>query len=147
MLLPRNLPKTTKTLKNIYLSFLKDHVDLCDRYEISYSVFKALCVRFNTLLVERLIFSAYEFPMGSHMGTLRIRAAKTSFTNPKVDYYRSKQLGFRVYHLNDHSNNYYYYTYWRKGSLMNIRSYRFYFNRKNRRLLSQAIREKKVRVR
>jgi hypothetical protein len=139
-------PDKNLTIKHIYREFSKEYKDLCDKYEIDYKLYKKVCISFNKKVIREIIFNGYTFNFGSLLGHLCIRTNKTPIKNPKIDFYKTKKLGFKVFHLNEHTNYKYYFTYWRKGRTMNIKCYRFYFNTKNKNLMVNAIKNKMIKT-
>lgn len=140
------LPDKRLTLKNVYVEFKKENLEICKKYGITYKKFNKVCKLFNSMLIDKLIYDAYFYNMGSNLGWLSIKAGRTSLTKPKIDFANTKKLGFTVYFLNEHSNYYYYYTYWKKGNTMNIKSFQFKLSKPNKRKLIDAVKNKTIRV-
>ena len=82
----------------------------------------------------------FRFPY--NLGILKIRKNKVNVSNKKymrIDFNATKKEGKTIYHLNEHSDGYYYRFKWKKGYVSNIFSYVFTPVRSRKRELAQTI--------
>ena len=145
---PRTKGKIGPTLglKDSYKDF-KNTEKLGDYFKIDYKTYRAVCESFNKLTVEDILFNTGEFKLPHRLGSIRIQKKKMNFTKEalKVDWKASRELGKRVYHMNDHSDNYRYKWYWKKTNaiVQNKSLYSFTASRANKRELARIIKNEK----
>ena len=111
---------------------------------IEYKTFKDILDRFNSLVLNYLFESSEGFKMPLGLGYIQIVKYKPKSYNEKslsIDYKSSKELGKRIYHLNEHSNGYKFRLYWSKipKTFPNRYMYSLQLVRKNKRRLAQLI--------
>ena len=111
---------------------------------VDYSLYKAICADFNKEIVNLILNDSGTFKLPHRLGELRIQKKKMNFSminKLKVDWKRTKEEGKRVFHLNDHTDNYRYKWYWRKSKVIvkNKSAYSFTPTRKNARELAKIL--------
>lgn len=130
--------KKSITLVDMYKQYIKEN-----QY-IEYRTFKDILDRFNSSVLNYLLESSEGFKMPLGLGYIQIVKYKPKSYNEKslsTDYKSSKELGKRVYHLNEHSDGYKFRLYWSKipKTFPNRYMYSLQLVRKNKRRLAQLI--------
>mgnify|MGYP001590168704 CR=1 FL=1 len=95
------------TLKHMYKAYKKS----CKEKEIDYVAYKlyaTACKDFNKRLVNAVVEQSEEVTLPHRLGNLKIRKRERNLSHMKknkwpVDYERSKELGFIVYHDSDYT--------------------------------------------
>jgi hypothetical protein len=92
----------TKTLRDSYKLYKKDYEEV----NVDYKTYAKIIKSFNQRIMEKILFEAFEFELPYRLGTIRIKKKKTHFDQKvmKIDWKKTKELGKRVYHINDHTN-------------------------------------------
>lgn len=133
------------TLSHIFRSYrLQKTPKFCLEHEIDEKVFRGICQDFNIELMKLLMHAGYIQNLGSNLGKLGIVSQEVDYEKAKIDFKRTKELGYTVKHLNEHSGYKYYKSHWFKGNLPNITAYSFTFTRQNKLDLAEAIRNKQI---
>jgi hypothetical protein len=131
----KELYRLTYTIYDFYESFeAKDKIDK--------EVFINLIKDFFTLYFEKIVIERKRYKLPHHLGTHRIKKRKlSSYIHPKIDFNSTKKLGKTVYHLNKHTNGYYFKWYWDKDNirLKNKSFYIFELTKKNTTSLAKEI--------
>ena len=97
------------------------------------------------MLIEEILLNSEEVRLPYRLGTVRIKKSKMKYDDKnklKIDWAKSKKLGKRIYHLNDHTGGYNYRFYWTKGIVKNITAYSFIPTRTNTRRLASILKDK-----
>jgi hypothetical protein len=106
---------------------------------IDYDTYGKIWKTFADAIVEELIKTGATFKMPNGLGTLTVYKKKTK-RGKMVDYNKTKQLGYTVYHNNYHSDQYYAYfdwdTYHKCKTIFKLR-----MNRRHKRYLTKCIKE------
>tara|TARA_R110000764_G_scaffold172593_3_gene259423 strand:+ start:430 stop:897 length:468 start_codon:yes stop_codon:yes gene_type:complete len=113
-------------------------------FAVDYSLYKSICADFNKKIVHHILEDSGTFKVPHRLGEIRIQKKKMNFTIPNklmVDWKRTNELGTRVYHLNDHTDNFRYKWYWRKSKAIvkNKTAYSFTATRENMRALASNL--------
>lgn len=127
---------TEKDFYNYYIDNTPDGID--------YKRFKALLVDYYKLLAEQLLGGVNDLKLPHNLGTLRIVKYKPKYSTCKklaVDFKSTKELGKRVYHLNQHSDGFSYKLLWQNAIRCHFCLQKYYVNlvRANKRELAQRI--------
>lgn len=131
--------KKSYTTYDIYQSYIKN-----TSVDIPYTRFKRILETFNRSILESLLERSEGFKMPYGLGYIQIVKYKPKSYSKKslsVDYKTSKEEGFRVYHLNEHSDGYKYRLFWSKlpQTFPDRYKYQLMLVRKNKRHLAQLI--------
>ena len=136
-----NVFTDTKTLKDAYTIYEEAYGDTASPYK----VYAAVVRSFNQRVMELILFEAFEFEMPYKLGSLRIKKTKTYFKpkNMKPDWKKSKELGTKVYHMNEHTNYFNFRFHWKKknAQFINKTMYSFTAARKNKRQLAAILKD------
>ena len=131
--------KKSYTIADIYRDYIKKN-----DVELNYSRYKRIIDEFNKVVKEEILERSQPFKMPYGLGTICIVKYKpNSYSDQSLstDYKSTKEVGKRVYHLNEHSNGYKYRLYWSKIPRMfsDIYKYQLCMVRENKRHLAQLI--------
>jgi hypothetical protein len=144
---PRTKGKIGPTLglRDSYKEFKKQELGY---FDIDYKTYRAINEEFNKEVVKYILMDAGEFELPYRLGSIRIQKKKMKFSpdSMKVDWKATRETGKRVYHLNDHSDNYRYKWYWKKSNaiVQNKSLYSFTASRANKRELARLIKNEKL---
>ena len=141
-------PSKYTGLKNIgdaYKGYKEDYPNT----EMTKADYSNICYAFIKEAVNYVIEEAGEVRLPCGMGILRVIKKKRDLRSLQPDWKATKDLWARddkskeekklVYHLNDHTNGYYYRMYWRKGRVSNISVYSFVPVRAVKRSIAAAV--------
>lgn len=131
--------KKSYTISDFYSQYTKDRGD-----KIDYKMYRAVLTDYYTIILNELLNGAEELKMPFRLGTVKIIKYKPKTYTGKslsVDFKASKELGYTVYHLNEHSNGYKYRLFWHKECANNKNIYKYTLNlvRAAKRKLAQLI--------
>ena len=131
------MSKEKKTISDVH-RFYKTQVN----NPVDYKTFRAVCNDFNKIFVGELLEGRVK-EMYNRLGKLCIVKLPTDYTNPKVDYKSTKELGKVVYHTNIHSEGFYARFIWIKNKMRSLKlgRYRFTPTWTNKRVLSKLMQE------
>lgn len=134
------------TLKDIYQEYKKEHNN--DEFAIDEKTYRKIILEFNKRIMKLILEDARIFDVPCRLGEIRIKKKKMNFTNKrlKIDFGMSRKLKRTVYHMNDHTDNYYYRFYWNKkhSNSKNISAYSYKAGRINERRLAYLAKTKQV---
>jgi hypothetical protein len=137
----------TLGLRDSYKEFKKNE-KMGPIFDIDYKKYRAINEAFNKRVVEDILLDTGEHNLPYRLGTIRIQKKKMNLTKEamKVDWKATKELGKRVYHMNDHRDNYRYKWYWKKSNaiVQNKSLYSFTASRANKRELARILKEVKT---
>ena len=132
--------KNTKAIKDAYQLYKQDYPG-----NVEYSVYAYIIKTFNRKLMKKIFYEAFEFEMPYRLGSLRIKKTKTWFDpkTMKVDWQKTKEIGKRVYHMNEHTNYFNFRFFWKKkiAVFVNKSLYSFTASRDNKRKLSSILKD------
>ena len=131
--------KKSYTIADIYRDYIKKN-----DVELNYARYKRIIDEFNKVVKEEILERSQPFKMPYGLGTICIVKYKPkSYSDQSLstDYKSTKEVGKRVYHLNEHSNGYKYRLYWTKipRTFPKRYMYQIQFVRDNKRHLAQLI--------
>lgn len=134
--------KKSYTIKDFYKRYIEEYPT-----GIDYKLYKTILSDYYNIIKDELLYSSEELKMPLKLGTVRITKYKPKTYSTKslsVDYKLSKELGYKVYHLNLHSDGYKYRLYWHKEIACNFSIYRYSLNfvRACKRELARIIKNK-----
>ena len=136
-----NVFSNTKTFRDAYSIYKNQY----GKDAVEYSVYANVLKSFNQRVMEKILFEAFEFELPYRLGSIRIKKSKTHFTKKtmKVDWQKTKELGQKVYHMNDHTNNFNFRFFWKKktATFINKSFYSFTASRKNKRQLAAILKD------
>ncbi len=132
--------KKSYTAYDMYRSYCIENKGI----DVPYLRFKSVLERFNALIRESILDRSEGFKMPYGLGYVRIVKYKPKSYTPKslsVDYKSSKEIGKRIYHLNEHSEGYKYRLFWSKIPQTFPARYKYGLTlvRANKRYLAQLI--------
>jgi len=127
-------------LSDSFKEFKKQNKDL----NIDYKTYKSICADFNKASVDKILKDSSSFKLPYRLGKIRIQKKKMSFASKNklsIDWVKSNKTGYRVYHLNDHRDNFRYKWYWEKKyiNIPNETCYSFIATRTNKRDLARIL--------
>lgn len=130
------------TLKDSYKVY-KEKNPKGSKHYVETKVYRSICYEFNKRISNFVLLEAGEFRIPYRLGVLRIRKRKTNMENLRMDFAATKKHGVKLYHLNEHSREYYYRYYWRKSQsiVKNKTAYSFKATRDNTRKLASLIKD------
>lgn len=132
------------TLRDIYKYYASEHKN--DEFSVDEKKYRDVILRFNKRAMNAILNESKELKLPYRLGSIRIRKCKMDIVNnrPKIDFGQSRKLGRTVYHLNMHSDGYYYKFYWNRTgcNAKNYRAFCFEPIRQNSRELSRIIKAK-----
>lgn len=142
--------KGAKTLKDSY-KFYTEELTEGSAFHVEYATYKNVCVDFNKMICKYILEEAGEFELPYRMGTLRIKKTKMDYSNKnhmRPDWKKSKELGKKVYHLNDHTGGFRYRWAWNKSNVVTVgkRLYSFYPTRTNKRTLASLLKDEDINI-
>ena len=127
------------SLKDSYSSYRET-----TKSPVSLKVYKEVIGDLNKDIMQYLMEGGI-FTMPYRLGIIRIKKIKNNLNNLKIDFKHYLTTGQKIYHLNDHSNGYYYRWLWDKYKagviIKNKGRYKFVFSRANKRALAKLIKE------
>lgn len=131
--------KKSYTIADIYRDYIKKN-----DVELNYARYKRIIDEFNKVVKEEILERSQPFKMPYGLGTICIAKYKPkSYSDQSLstDYKSTKEVGKRVYHLNEHSNGYKYRLYWSKIPMVFSDRYKYQLCmvRENKRHLAQLI--------
>lgn len=112
--------------------------------EVDYSLYKRVLEEMCKVILEYVLERSEGFKMPYGLGFIQVGKYRPKNYDTKslsVDYKASKELGQRVYHLNEHSDMYKFRLYWSKipRTFPDRYKYQLNFVRQNKRRLAQLI--------
>ena len=116
--------------------------------EVSYFAYKRILDEMCKVILNHILNSSDGFKMPYGLGFIQIgKYRPKSYTNKSlsVDYKASKEIGKRIYHLNEHSDGYKYRLHWSKvpQTFPDRYKYQLCLVRANKRKLAKLIFNKK----
>lgn len=99
---------------------------------ISRAKFGAFIRELNEEIVKEILAKPDRINLWCNMGSLSVKKYKQKFNKKKlrVDWARTKAVGKRMYHLNEHRDGYRYFFHWEKvAGVPNISAYNFFPSR------------------
>lgn len=131
------------TIADFYESYLQS-IDRDTVYDIGYKKFRTILNDYFKYIADEVMLNGKEFKFPCRMGTLQIIKHKPKNYNSKslrIDFQSSKQLGKKIYFLNEHSDGYKYRFHYCKQNCLtkNKSKYQFVASRANKRKLATLI--------
>lgn len=116
--------------------------------EVSYFAYKRILDEMCKVILNHILNGSDGFKMPYGLGFIQIgKYRPKSYTNKSlsVDYKASKEIGKRIYHLNEHSDGYKYRLHWSKvpQTFPDRYKYQLCLVRANKRKLAKLIFNKK----
>lgn len=161
-------PGSRKAQRNRYpIDLKRRHLYQYYKYTFKYEAFQTRYSKNTKLIVDSALYSkivndmfemiacqildkSRQFKLPCNLGYIGIKKKKMDFQALKelnvlfLDYTESKKLGRKIFHVNDHSNNYRYRWFWdKRGCKIPFKSaYKFIAHRDNKRKLAFNIKNK-----
>lgn len=135
------------TIGDAYLRYKKLHPKGTKHF-LDAKTYKSICYAFNKKIVNFVLLESGEFRIPHRIGIIRIKKRKTDMNNLRLDYQATKKYGKKIYHLNEHSKEYYYRWFWHKkmAIVKNKSAYCFKPTRANKQYLTRLIKDKNSKV-
>jgi hypothetical protein len=133
------MSKKSLTLKDSYEDYDNIH-------QVEYNVYRKVCEEYNKEVVKHIIENAYEYKLPKRLGSIRIRKIKSKLISggPKrIDWKLTKEYGKKIYHLNMHTDGYYYRWMWHKKTALftNKSAYSYTPMRKDKRRMAKLLKD------
>ncbi len=112
-----------------------------DTLQKPYSLYTKILKEANIAIVDKILKESEEIKLPG-VGRVRIRKKKMSFKDTaglRINWKATKASGVKVYHTNDHRNNYRYRFFWYKQAIKGIKPYAFIPSRENKRKLAKIL--------
>lgn len=127
------------TIKDFYKYYIDENKDGVD-----YKTYRNIVEDYYSIMLDELLNNSEELKLPYKLGTVRIIKYKPkTYTSASlsVNYKLSNELGYKVYHLNEHSNGYKYRLFWHKDVANNFAIYKYSLSliRGAKRRLAQII--------
>jgi hypothetical protein len=137
----------TFTISDAYKRFKKENPKGSKHY-LTEKQYKEICYEFNRKIVNFVLLDAGEFRVPHRIGVIRIKKRKTDMNNLRIDFGEFRKTGKKIYHLNEHSKEYYYRWYWQKKQaiIKNKSAYSFRATRTNKRIIKQLVTNKNITI-
>lgn len=106
-------------------------------YHVDYKTYKKLCTDFVNIAYDIIFYESEKVNLPKKFGTLSVVKRLTTFSTKKyipIDFKKSKELGKRVYHFNEHRNGNIYRLHWQVGDAKIIPYYFKSTRTRNRKL-------------
>ena len=136
-----NVFSGTKTLRDSYKIYKESY----GKEAIDYNTYSKLIKDFNKEVMRKILLESFEFELPYRLGTIRIKKTKSKFNpkNMKPDWKKTKELGYKVYHMNEHTNFFNFRFYWKKKKAIfkNKTLYSFVAARRNKRELASILKD------
>ena len=135
-----NLILESKASVDFNIRSVYAHMQKTTESSMPYNRFKEIYTAYVEAIIE-YVLDGYFFKFPYNLGILRIKKRKLTLNKKmlRVDFAETKKQGKTIYHLNEHSNGYYYKFYWDQGVISGIRKYTFTPIRKYKRQLARKI--------
>jgi 6-pyruvoyl-tetrahydropterin synthase len=136
--------RNSKTIKDAYKEYAKENKNDKD-FGIDYQLYRQICLEFNAYISDKILNDTYEFNLFGGLGVIRIKKLPAS-KQRRVDWATTKKSNVKVYHLNFHTDEYYYKWFWHKykARFKNKSAYSFVPIRKNKRTLAALLKDNTV---
>lgn len=127
------------TIRDFYKQYLKDNPKGSDFY-VDYKLYRDCWESYTGKTIE-YILEGGDCVLPYRLGIISIVKRKINLNNLQVDWKATRELGQRVFHLNEHSRGYRYSIRWNKFRCIvpNKTAYRFLPTRTFSRLLAKYI--------
>lgn len=137
--------KRNKTLIDAYKAFKKEFKGEKLLKGVDKATYRNVCMRFNELISTTIIEDSSEFKVPSALGSIRVKKIKSK-NKKRVDWKATKEHNVKVYHLNFHTDGFYYKWFWHKKKALftNKSVYSFTPTRKNKRTLAALLKSNDV---
>ena len=112
--------------------------------EVDYGLYKRILEEMCNVILQHVLNGSEGFKMPYGLGFIQIGKYRPKTYSPEslsVDYKASKEIGKRIYHLNEHSDMYKFRLYWSKlpQTFPDRYKYQLSLVRDNKRKLAQLI--------
>lgn len=125
----KNKVKTNYGLPKFYKEYIKS-IKAGSDYDMPPALYRYIVEAFWEKVTNYVIFEHGEFRLSYHLGTIRVKKMKTRMNSLKYNYGHYLKTGEKIYHLNEHTNEFYYKFFWSGARVKNKSIYKFIPNRK-----------------
>lgn len=137
--------KQNYTITDFYQRY-KQNIEPNTSYDVDFNTYRAIVFDYFKFIRDQ-IFDGKEFYLPCRLGTIQIVKHKPKeYTNKSLryDWKAMRELGKKVYYLNEHSDGYKYRYLWGKKDMLvtNKTKYMFIASRANKRTLAAIIKNK-----
>lgn len=111
------------TIKDVY-----EYYKVNDPTGVDYRLFRLVLTDYYANVRKQLLSRSEELRMPYRLGTVHIGKYRPKSYGSKslsIDFKQSNELGYKVYHLNDHSDGYKYRLFWHKETSKNFKVYKY----------------------
>tara|TARA_R110000787_G_scaffold21504_2_gene63554 strand:- start:13541 stop:13966 length:426 start_codon:yes stop_codon:yes gene_type:complete len=136
--------KRNNTLIESYKEYIEENKNI-KVLQVEYPLYREVCTEFNEKIADRMLREAYEFKLPFGLGTLRIKKTPSK-DKKRVDWKTTKEYNTKIFHLNLHTDGFYYRWHWKKkdARVVNKSLYSFTPTRKNKRQLAGLLKTNDV---
>lgn len=108
---------------------------------VAKSLYKKVIYAFNKEVARLMIEEGLVWKMPNKIGSLGIKRRKMKFSKLKFDWEYWKKTGESSFHRNEHTNEWYCFTHWKKKAcrVKGKKSYEFILSRNNKRALAKQM--------
>ena len=133
------------TLVDSYKEYRKENPE-DSGFSLSKIDYRNICIAFNQRLSDGIIEQANEFNVPGRLGLIKIKKFPTRNNSMRVDWAQTKKYNKKIYHLNMHTDGYYYKWMWHKrdACFINKSVYSFIAPRKAKRKMAGLLKENKI---
>ena len=124
---PNRIP-THKTIRDIYKIYMSENKGI-PSYELDWTTYKGIIEDYLERITHHMIFNYGEIKMSRRLGSLKVRKFRTKTKTLKYNYGHYLKTGEKLYHLNEHTNGFYFRFFWHRNNTKNCSYYGFEPNR------------------
>ena len=122
-----------------------------DKKRINYQLFRDIVKEYNKIIIHDILYKSriYRMPFGlGQLKVIKLKMDLESLSNNlktdegprlRIDWANTKKYNKRIYHLNDHKENYYYKFSWKYSKIPNKRYYSYTASRNIKRTLAKIL--------
>lgn len=135
------MKKNSYTIVDSYEEYKKENKGT--PFHVNKRMYKDICYEFNKQISSSIIEDTLQFDMPARLGFIRVKKikGKNELIKKQIDWQASKKYNKWIFHLNMHSDGYYYrWTWGKKNALFANKSiYSFKPTRFNKRKLAKLL--------
>lgn len=134
-----NKHKAEFGLTDFYREYIES-IEPGTKYDISKAVHRYIIEKFWLAVRDEIIYNYKDFYMSYPLGYIRVKRMATRIKNLKYNYGHYRKTGEKLYHMNEHTNEFYFKFSWYGSKIQNRKIYKFVANRTNlKRVLPKHI--------
>ena len=123
-----NKIKITFGLPQFYEEYIKD-IPEDSKFYISKALYRYIVEKYWAAVRDYVIYEHGVFKFNRYLGSIRVKRMVTRTKSLKYNYSHYLKTGEKIYHLNEHTNGFYFKFYWAGGLYKNKKIYKFTANR------------------